>query len=105
MQTPPNIPMPADTIFLLEKLNNISVTTKMIKTWTNQDPVLSKVKNFVLKVWPSSIIDSGICPYFDKQTELSVEWGCVLRCVRVVIPPQGRQNVLELLHDTHPGMA
>ena len=39
-----------------------------------------------------------------QQTELSVEGGCVLRGIRVVIPPQGRQKVLELLHDTHPGM-
>ena len=29
---------------------------------------------------------------------------CVLRGIRVVIPLQGRQKVLELLHDTHPGM-
>ena len=33
-----------------------------------------------------------------------MEGRCVLKGVRVVIPPQGRKEVLELLHDTHPGM-
>ena len=102
--TPADIPMPADTVFLLEKLNDTPVTANMIKRWTNQDPVLAKVKHCVLKGWPSSVTDSGMRPFFNKQTELSVEGGYVLRGVRVVIPPQGRKKVLELLHDTHPGM-
>ena len=102
--TPADIPMPADTVFLLEKLNDTPVTANMIKRWTNQDPVLAKEKHCVLKEWPASVTDSGMRPFFNKQTELSVEGGCVLRGVRVVIPPQGRKKVLELLHDTHPGM-
>lgn len=96
--------MPADTIFLLEQLNDTPITANVIKRWTNQDPVLAKVKNFVLKGWPSSLLDNDICPYFTKQTELSIEGGCILRGIRVVVPPQGRKKVLELLHDTHPGI-
>ena len=46
---PTEVPMPADTVFLLEHLNDMPVTANMIKRWTNQDPVLAKVKNFVLK--------------------------------------------------------
>ena len=57
---PTDIPMPTDTVFLLQKSNDTPVTANMIKRWTNQDPVLAKVKNFVLKGWPSSVTDSGI---------------------------------------------
>ena len=39
-----------------------------------------------------------------KQTELSVEGGCILRGIQVVVPPQGRKKVLEVVHDTHLGM-
>ena len=101
---PTEIPMPADTNFLLEHLNNTPVTANMIKRWTNQDPVLAKVRNLVLQGWPVSITNEDMRPYFNKQTELSIEGGCVLRGTRVVVPPQGRKQVIELLHDTHPGM-
>ena len=47
--TPTDIPMLADTVFLLEKLNDTPVTSNMFKRWTNQDPMLAKVKNWVLK--------------------------------------------------------
>ena len=95
--------MPADTNFLLENLNNTQVTANMIKRWTNQDPVLAKVRNLVLG-WPASVTDEDIRPYFNKQNELSIEGGCVLRGTQVVVPPQGRKQVIELLHNTHPGM-
>ena len=29
--------------------------------------------------------------------------GCILWGVRVIVPPQGRQHVLNKLHDTHTG--
>ena len=63
-----------------------------------------KVKNFVLQGWPASVADEDIRPYSNKQNELSIEDGCVLTGTWVVVPPQGRKQVLELLHDTHPGM-
>ena len=66
--------MPADTVFLLEKLNDTLVTANMIKRWTNQNPVLAKVKNFVVKGWPSSVTDSGLHLYFNKQTQLNKAW-------------------------------
>ena len=59
---PAEIPMPADTIFLLEHLNNTPVTANMIKRWSNQDPVLAKVKNLVLQGWPASVTNEDIRP-------------------------------------------
>ena len=32
-----------------------------------------------------------------------MEEGCLLRGSRVVVPPQGRKAVIDLLHDGHPG--
>lgn len=49
------IPMPADTGFLLEHLNDTPVTANMIKRWTNQDPVVARVRNLVLQGWSSSL--------------------------------------------------
>ena len=38
-----------------------------------------------------------------RKMELSVLDGCVLWGSQVVVPPQGREAVLQELHDTHPG--
>ena len=43
-------------------------------------------------------------PYFGRREELSVHAGCVLWGSRVVITPQGREEVLNLLHESHPGI-
>jgi len=37
------------------------------------------------------------------REELSVQNGCVLRGNRVIIPKQGQQQVMEVLHESHPG--
>ena len=52
--------------------------------------VVAKVKNFVLKGWPSSMTDSGIHPYFNKQTELTVEGGCVFRGIKGTYTTTGK---------------
>ena len=44
-----------------------------------------------------------ITPYYQFKSELSVYDRFILRENRVVIPPEGRSAVLELLHKGHPG--
>ena len=43
-------------------------------------------------------------PYCSKKTELSVEDRCVLWDTRVVVTPQLRSQVLDKLHEEHPGI-
>ena len=44
-------------------------------------------------------------PYYLCREELSIQDGCLLRGSRVVVPPAGREAVLELLHEGHPGVS
>ena len=46
-ESPPDVPLPGETILLLEQLQSSSITAVQIKKWTNQDPILSRVRNFV----------------------------------------------------------
>ena len=55
--------------------------------------------------WPSSTSDSELQPYFNCRDKLSVINGSVLWGLCVVVPPAGRDGVLEQLHDTHPGIS
>ena len=92
---------PAEVVHLI---NHLSSTTATVKAWTNKDPVLAKVKGFLLLGWPKKLSGDDFKPYADRKSELSLEDGCILWGSRVVIPPQGRRLVLEELHDSHPGI-
>jgi len=51
-------------------------------------------------VWlPTSLANADLKAY---QGELSISEGCVLRGFRMVVPPQGHNVVLEVLHIAHP---
>ena len=54
---------------------------------THRDPVLSRVRDYVLRGWTSSTdVDPDLQPYKRKLSELSVQDGCLLWGNRVVIP-------------------
>ncbi len=43
-------------------------------------------------------------PYGSRFQELSVHDGCILWGSRVVVPPKGRQKMIEELHEAHLGI-
>ena len=45
---PTSVPIPGDTVFLIDTLENSPVTAVNIKMWTNRDPLVSKVRDMVL---------------------------------------------------------
>ena len=99
-QAPEHVPVPPETIHLMDTLNSSPATAAYIKQWTTKDPMLSKVKDLVLR---GHYGKEAISPYHGFWMELSVQDGCLLRGNRVVIPPEGREQVMELLHLGHPG--
>ena len=50
------------------------------------------------------MIDTDFRPYFHRRNELTMEAGCLLWGMRVVIPESCRKDVLKELHASHPGM-
>jgi len=100
---PQNVPTTPDTVFLVEKLNTSPTSADQIKVWTEKDPVLSRVKRFILHGWPDNT-EPEFQPYRVRKLELSVDSGCVLWGSRVVVPPPGRIPVIEMLHESHPGI-
>ena len=58
----------------------------------------------VLQGWVDTS-DPNLLPYQRRKQELSIEDGCVLWGNRVVVPPPRRAEVLDTLHEIHPGMA
>ncbi|XP_048244738.1 uncharacterized protein K02A2.6-like [Haliotis rufescens] len=103
--TPPNPPLPGDTILLLEAMDASPVKSWQIKQWTDRDPTLSRVRNFLLSGWPSINLEESFTPFVKRKHELSVLDGCVLWGNRIVVPPQGREIVVNMLHEAHPGIS
>ena len=97
--------LPAEVVFLLQTLDYSPITSEQIRIMTRRDPVLSKILDYVTTgSWPTNCVDSNLSAYFNKQDEISIEQGCVLWGTRVIIPSRGRERVLELLHESHPGI-
>ena len=94
---PAVVPQPPEMILLMEQLNQSPITAANVRTWTNTDPLMSRVCQFVLSGWPSSIDDNLLKPYFSRRTELSVQDGCILWGNRVIIPKAGQVEVLQEL--------
>lgn len=44
-------------------------------------------------------------PYLSQKAELTIEGGCVLWGNRVIVPLQGREQVIAKLHEAHPGIS
>lgn len=87
----------------MDRLSQAPVTAKQIKLWTERDPVLSQVKRWVMQGWPASVEEVGFKPYVKRKLELSVLDGCLLWGSRVVVPTPGQAQVMEELHEAHPG--
>ena len=100
--TPKTVPDAPETILLMSSLESTPITAAKIKQWTRRDPVVSKIADCVLHGW-SNASDQKYRPYQQRREELSVHDGCLLWGNRVVIPPAGRQQAMDLFHEGHPG--
>lgn len=90
---------------VINHLSSTSASANSIKEWTSKDPILSCVLRFLLTGWPDRKLDKDYQPYTSRKNELSVIDGCILWASRVVVPPPGRQSLLEELHKSHPGIS
>ena len=76
----------------MEYLDSSPVSSAQIRTWTDQDPLMSKVKRWILSGWPDTTLreEEELKPFLRRRYELSVEDGCILWGSRVVIPKKGK---------------
>ena len=101
---PESVPVPGETILLLEHLDHTPINSQHIREWTRCDPVLSKVHQFTLPLL-HHCQEVQLHPYLSRKAELTIEGGCVLWGNRVIVPPQGQAQVIAKLHEAHPGIS
>ncbi|XP_057202332.1 uncharacterized protein K02A2.6 [Triplophysa rosa] len=90
-------------VFTLVQLENSPVTAEMIQRETRRDPTLSQVYTATQTGW--SIEQKARFPqFYQRRDELSLDGGCIMWGLRVVVPPKLRTRVLEELHTGHLGV-
>ena len=67
-------------------LHQLLVHRYTVRLWTDQDPVIAKVKEWVLIGWPEKLQKEELCAYFHRKHEFNLEDGCLLWGSRVVVP-------------------
>ncbi|XP_018325433.1 uncharacterized protein LOC108737207 [Agrilus planipennis] len=97
-------PVESEVYWVMSTEENILVSAEEVASATAADPVLRRVRGYVQEGWPDRVTDEDLKPYHRRYLQLTVENGCVLWGVRVVMPATLRSRVLELLHETHPGV-
>ena len=102
-ESPSEVPVPGETVLLLETIQMSPVNASQIKQWTDKDPVLLTLRQYLEQGWPSAT-DNRFLPYNKRKDELSLQDGCILWGNRVIVPTAGQQIVLDLLHNEHPGI-
>ena len=96
------MPIPGETVLLLDYIELAFLNAEKIKHLTDSDPVLSRVRFSLLHEW-DNLDDKYLFPFHSKRDEVSIQDGYFLRGSRVIIPAKGRELVLEMLHQGHPG--
>lgn len=74
-----------------------------IREATARDPILTKVRDYLLKGWPVQV-EEGLQSFKSKELELTLESGCILWGHRLVIPSICRERILSELHSAHMGV-
>ena len=103
-ESPIDVPLPGETVLLLQSLQQSPITATQIKLWTDKDPILLQVRNFVSNGWLYSASEE-IQPYFRRRSELTLLDGCLMWGSRVIIPAAGCSATLDELHIAHPGIS
>jgi len=63
-QSVPTSPVPGDTIMLLENMDKFPVSVSHIRTWTNKDPLLSRMRKLVQCGFPEHLkFDRDLKPH------------------------------------------
>ncbi|MEL6988111.1 MAG: ribonuclease H family protein [Bacteroidota bacterium] len=64
-------PKVGEEVMLVEQLDNTNVKSDDIRRWTDRDPLLARVRSYVLQGWNDKNDDVELQPYFNRRNELT----------------------------------
>ena len=106
LPVPPSINepyLPDPKLFNIQQIETLPLTAAQLKTATARDPELSKVLIYATTGWPREV-PPELLPYWNRREELSVEDGCIMWGIQVIIPRKFQTPILQEIHHTHMGI-
>lgn len=91
------------TLFMIGQLEALPVLASSVAAETAADPILKKVVTYLRVGWPDRVPEAFL-PLWRRREELTLEAGCILWGIRVVIPKKLQPQILSDLHQGHPGI-
>lgn len=93
-------------MFYSAQLDTLPVSNSEIRRDNMSDPALSYVLKMVSTGHFPAAKDScdELLPYLLRRNNLTIQQGCLMWGVRVVMPPKLCPRVLKELHTAHPGV-
>ena len=79
------------------------MTEVHIQTATRKDPILGTVLRYTQQGWPSKFPEH-LKPYWVRRNELTVGKGILMWGIRVIVPTKLKDQVLQEIHQGHPGI-
>ena len=86
------------------RLQKLPISKHALKRETRNDKDFAKICQYLTTHWPNKEnLQSNLTHYYEKRSELWLEEGILLWKGRICIPNILQSNILEMLHDGHPG--
>ena len=96
----------SENLVFLTDLVESPVTSLDVKNESAIDPIITRVIHYVLLGWPTEkALSPAFDPYKNHKEELSIYQGFLIWDNRVLIPETLQLNLLESLHEAHPGIS
>ena len=91
------------TLFNVSQIASLPVTEVHIQGATRKDKFLGAVLRYTQQGWPDQVPEH-LKPYWLRRNKFSVERGVLLWGIRVVIPTNLKEQVLQEIHQGHLGI-
>ena len=90
-------------------IHHVHITPeKKLEFWQTiqDDPLLCSLAKTIVAGWPEDVKDvpNAMRPYHNHHDEMTVEVGLILKGEDLVIPPAGREKILQTIHEGHQGI-
>ena len=90
-------------IFQVSQIQMLPVNIDMIRRETHRDPTLAQALEHTRRGW-TPVYDKELEPFYRRKDELTIQDGCLMWGLRVVVPPKLQTRVLDELHEGHLGI-
>ena len=93
-----------EDVFHMSQIEHLPVTSAVIQRETHHDNVLARVHDHVINGWKDTNTYEMLKPFYRRRNEIILYQGCLLWGIRVIVPVKLGTQILNLLHESRPGI-